>query len=59
MNQDLLQTLIHVVAVTFGLYVLWSLLGAMRRIDAIHRFYAALTAGLISGAVVLIVRLAA
>jgi hypothetical protein len=59
MSDDILQALIHVAAVTLGLFVLWSLVGAMRRLSRVERFGAALAAGLISAAVVLLIRLAA
>ncbi len=58
MDDDLLQLSIHVAAVTGGLFVLWSLFGGMRRVKPWRRFGAALAAGVVSGAVVLIVRLA-
>ncbi|WP_129793331.1 hypothetical protein [Sphingosinicella sp. CPCC 101087] len=58
MTEHIVQVLIHIVAVSVGLYLLWSLVGAMRSMGRPQRLLAALTAGLISGAVVLVVRLA-
>lgn len=56
MSDAVLQMLIHVLAVTSGLFALWSVPGAMRGLTKMQRFYAALLAGVISGAAVLIVQ---
>jgi hypothetical protein len=57
MSDDVVQIFIHVVAVTLGLFVLWSVMGAMRGLTGMQRFHSALAAGVISGIAVLIVRL--
>jgi len=57
MDDDLLQLSIHIAAVTGGLFVAWSLFGGMRKMKPWRRFGAALAAGVVSGAVVMITRL--
>ena len=56
MSQDIVQSLINCVAVTGGLFVLWSLVGRMKMQPAATRFGYALMAGVISSVVLFVVR---
>lgn len=57
MKEEILQILGSLVAVTTGLFVLWSAVGAMKSMGAAGRFWAALTAGLVSAAITFVLRL--
>ena len=57
MAEDVIQSLINGVAVTVGLFVLWSFVGGMRRHPASTRFGWALVAGVVSTLVAFVVRL--
>jgi hypothetical protein len=57
MSQDILQSLINGVAVTFGLFVLWSFVGKMRELAPATRFQYALIAGVVSAAFAYVVRM--
>ena len=57
MTEDVIQSLINGVAVTVGLFVLWSFVGGMRHLPASTRLNWALVAGAVSTVVAFVVRL--
>ncbi len=57
MTEDIVQPLINGVAVTAGLYILWSFIGRMADTPRSVRFQFALLAGVLSALVHFVVRL--
>lgn len=57
MSQYILPALVNGIAVTAGLFVLWSVVGGMRQLSAGDRFRWALVAGAVSTVLTFVVSL--